>query len=84
MKDVRAYLEKLRADADACLLISKLAASAEKRALFARLAAQLTATANEVEMNAKKLGNGDGSLADVQHHDDPTSADRGSRPNRIQ
>ncbi len=52
MKDLKAYLEKLRADAEDCALISKLATSGQKRELFAKLAAQLTQTAHEIELTA--------------------------------
>lgn len=75
MRDVRAYIEKLRTDAQDCLLISKLAASAEKRALFAQLAVQLTNSANELELKAKNVGDGQSSLPDVQHHGNPTGPD---------
>lgn len=40
MKDLRDQLEKLRAEAEDCTLISRLAADKTKRELFARLAAQ--------------------------------------------
>jgi hypothetical protein len=34
MKDLEAYLERLRTDAEECALISKLATDKEKRELF--------------------------------------------------
>jgi len=49
MKDMQARLEKFRADAAECALIRDLATDREKRALFARLADQLTMLATEVE-----------------------------------
>jgi hypothetical protein len=48
MKDMEAHLEKLRADAAECQLISDLAPDKEKRELFARLAAHLNVLAAEV------------------------------------
>jgi hypothetical protein len=49
MKDMQARLEKLRDDAADCAIISGLATTKEKRDLFAKLAAHLTALADEVE-----------------------------------
>jgi hypothetical protein len=49
MQDMRAHLEKLRADAAECALIRDLATDPEKRALFTRLAEHLSALAGEVE-----------------------------------
>lgn len=50
MKDLREKLEKLRADAEDCSLISKLATDRAKRELFARLAGQLRQMAEDVEV----------------------------------
>ena len=49
MKDLKPTLEKLRAEAKDCLLISNVAIDRVKRATFARIAEQLSAMANEVE-----------------------------------
>ncbi|MGF6433852.1 hypothetical protein [Bradyrhizobium elkanii] len=49
MRDMRAYLEKLRIEAEECELISKLATDPTKKALFAKLAAHHRALADEVE-----------------------------------
>ena len=49
MKDYQAHLEKLRADAAECTLISDLATDPQKRELFARLAKHLSVLASEVE-----------------------------------
>jgi hypothetical protein len=49
MKDMQAQLEKLRADAEECALISKLATDKQKRELFARLSEHLKSLALEVE-----------------------------------
>jgi hypothetical protein len=49
MKDMHAHLEKLRADAAECRLISDLATDLEKRELFARLAKHLSVLASEIE-----------------------------------
>jgi hypothetical protein len=49
MQDMKAHLEKLRADAAECALIRDLATDPEKRALFTRLAEHLSALASEVE-----------------------------------
>jgi hypothetical protein len=58
MKDMQAHLEKLRADAAECTLISDLATDAKKRELFARLADHLKVLAAEVE-RAIKIGTSD-------------------------
>jgi hypothetical protein len=50
MKDMMAQAEKLRVDATECKLISQLATTPEKRALFARLAEHLGALASEVDL----------------------------------
>ena len=49
MQDMKAHLEKLRADAAECALIRDLATDPQKRALFTRLADHLGALASEVE-----------------------------------
>jgi hypothetical protein len=49
MHDVKAHLEKLRADAEDCAVISKRATDARKRELFATLAEHLNRLALEVE-----------------------------------
>ena len=49
MQDMRTHLEKLRSDAAECSVISNLATDSKKRELFARLAAHLSALADEVE-----------------------------------
>jgi hypothetical protein len=48
MQDMRAHLEKLRNEAEECELISKLATSANKKALFAKLAEHHRAMVKEV------------------------------------
>ena len=48
MKDLRERLEKLRTDAEDCVLISKLATDKKKRETFARLAERLRQLANDV------------------------------------
>jgi hypothetical protein len=50
MQDIKAHLEKLRADAAECALIRDLATDTEKRALFTRLADHLSGLASEVEV----------------------------------
>jgi hypothetical protein len=56
MQDMRAHLEKLRADAAECALIRDLATDPAKRELFTRLAAHLGTLAGEIEaVIAKKL-----------------------------
>ena len=60
MKDMREKLESLHADAEDCLLISKLATNDAKRKLFVRLAAQLQKLAEDVEIAiAQKTERGD-------------------------
>jgi hypothetical protein len=49
MKDMKAHLEKLRADAAECALIRDLATDTKKRELFTRLAEHLQVLASEVE-----------------------------------
>lgn len=49
MQDMKAHLEKLRADAAECALIRDLATDPQKRALFTRLADHLSTLAVEVE-----------------------------------
>jgi len=49
MKELRDKLEKLRADAEDCTLISRLATDKAKRELFARLAAQIRQMIAELE-----------------------------------
>jgi hypothetical protein len=49
MGDMQAHLEKLRCDAEECLLIGKLATDPQKKELFTRLAEHLTALASDVE-----------------------------------
>jgi hypothetical protein len=49
MQDMRAHLEKLRADAAECALIRDLATDPQKRELFTRLAEHLSVLASEVE-----------------------------------
>ena len=48
MKDMEQHLLKLRADAEECSNISKLATDPQKQDLFARLAQHLTVLASEV------------------------------------
>lgn len=49
MQDMKAHLEKLRADAAECALIRDLATDRQKRELFTRLTEHLNALASEVE-----------------------------------
>jgi hypothetical protein len=49
MRDYQSQLEKLRADAAECKLISDLATDNAKRDLFDRLASHLTVLADQVE-----------------------------------
>ena len=57
MQDMRAHLEKLRADAAECALIRDLATDPQKRELFTRLAEHLGTLASEVEAAiAARLG----------------------------
>ncbi|MCC8955148.1 hypothetical protein H8B02_17360 [Bradyrhizobium sp. Pear77] len=53
MQDMKAHLEKLRVEAEECELISKLATSATKKRLFAKLAAHHRTLADEVERAIK-------------------------------
>jgi hypothetical protein len=50
VKDCQTYLEKLRADAAECRLISDLATDPAKRQMFDRLALHLTSLADQVEL----------------------------------
>jgi hypothetical protein len=60
MKDLREKLEKLRADADDCALISRLAVDKVKRETFARLAEHLTQMAADIEgVIAAKIASGE-------------------------
>jgi hypothetical protein len=61
MQDMKAHLEKLRADAAECSLIRDLATDPVKRELFARLAEHLAALASDIEaaIAAKLVGEGD-------------------------
>jgi hypothetical protein len=64
MQDMKAHLEKLRADAAECALIRDLATDPDKRELFTRLADHLTALASEIEAAiAAKLGGGEDQTA---------------------
>jgi len=58
MKDMEQHYLKLRADAEECSNISKLATDPQKRDLFARLAQHLNVLAAEVAraISAKKNG----------------------------
>lgn len=59
MQDMKAQLEKLRADAAECALIRDLATDPQKRELFTRLAKHLCTLAGEVEAAiAGKLAGG--------------------------
>ena len=49
MKDIQAYLEKLRTQAAECALIRDLASDPDKRALFTKLADHFKILATEVE-----------------------------------
>jgi hypothetical protein len=61
MQDMKAHLEKLRADAAECALIRDLATDPQKRALFTRLADHLATLASEVEAAiAATLAGGEG------------------------
>jgi hypothetical protein len=64
MQDMKAHLEKLRADAAECALIRDLATDPAKRELFARLAEHLAALAGEIEAAiAARLGGGEDKTA---------------------
>jgi hypothetical protein len=65
MKDLKAHLEKLRADAEDCALISKLATDRQKRELFARLALQLSHMAHEVELALRNAAEDQASCPDA-------------------
>jgi hypothetical protein len=58
MKDMEQHFLKLRADAEECSNISRLAIDPQKRDLFARLAQHLNVLASEVgrAISAKKAG----------------------------
>jgi hypothetical protein len=61
MQDMKAHLEKLRADAAECALIRDLASDPAKRELFTRLAEHLSVLAREVEATiAGKLAGEEG------------------------
>ena len=49
MQDMKAHLEKLRADAAECAMISDRATGTVKRELFTRLAKHLNVLADEIE-----------------------------------
>jgi hypothetical protein len=49
MKDVRAWLDRLRTEAEECRLISKLAANAAKREAFASLAETYDKSADDLQ-----------------------------------
>ena len=60
MQDLRNQLEKIKADADDCVLISELATDATKRETFRRLADQLLQMSREIEqVIAEKLASGE-------------------------
>ena len=64
MQDMKAHLEKLRADAAECALIRDLATDPDKRELFTRLAEHLTTLAREIEaVIATKLDGADDQTA---------------------
>jgi hypothetical protein len=50
MKDYQAHLERLRTEAAECKLICDLATDPTKREMFGRMAAHLTALADQVEL----------------------------------
>lgn len=56
MLDMQLHLEKLRADADDCALISRCATDARKSELFGRLAEHLSRLAQEVEQAMAEKG----------------------------
>ena len=60
MKDMEAHLEKLRAEAAECRLVSDLATNKEKRKLFSWLADHLNILAGEAAkaIDAKKAEGG--------------------------
>jgi hypothetical protein len=49
MKDLKAKLEKLLAEAEDCELIGRLATAPDKRILFRKLAVDLRANASEIQ-----------------------------------
>jgi hypothetical protein len=59
MKDMEQHYLKLRADAEECSNISKLATDPQKRDLFARLAQHLNVLASEVARAISAKRNGD-------------------------
>jgi hypothetical protein len=63
MQDMKAHLEKLRADAAECALIRDLATDTQKRELFTRLADHLSTLASEVEAAIAAKLTGDGETA---------------------
>ena len=56
MKDMQAYLEKLRCDAAECAIIRDLATDVPKRELFTRLAEPLSLLAAMVDRKIAALG----------------------------
>ncbi len=56
MKDIKARLEKIRLDAEDCLLISKLSTNGSKRETFRKLAAEYQKMAQELEAFLVKGG----------------------------
>jgi hypothetical protein len=64
MQDMKAHLEKLRADAAECALIRDLATDPVKRELFERLAEHLSTLAREIEaVITAKFGGGEDQTA---------------------
>ena len=60
MKDLKAKLEKLRADAEDCDLIGRLATDKTKRETFKKLAVQFRSAAADLEaVIAEKLAAGE-------------------------
>jgi hypothetical protein len=60
MKDVTAWLDRLRTEAEECRLISELATSDAKKIAFANLAATYDASADDLQVlidSGKLLGN---------------------------
>jgi CRISPR/Cas system-associated endoribonuclease Cas2 len=49
MRDIKQRIEKLRVDAEDCILISKLATAAAKREIFQKLAEEYQRMARELE-----------------------------------
>jgi hypothetical protein len=58
MQDMEKHLEKLRADAAECAIISGLAVDKDKRELFAKLSEHVNVLADQAEgvVNARKQG----------------------------